>query len=162
MEGKPLPIDPSALDIKVLEAGHRKDLEDLEELELLTFGRAAQNMWGLVPMVVHGRAFLARLEGEPVAWAILMPDWHERTSAYVWSFAVAQKHHQRGIGKTLLAHVLARIAKEGFRRIEVTISPANARAVHLLTRAGFQRAAVLPQWYGESEDRWLMARELNG
>lgn len=160
MEGRPEPIDPAKLEVKTLSASDRKDMEDLEELELSTFGRAAQNMWGLVPMVVHGRAFLARYDGEAVGWAILIGDWTQRTSAFAWSFAVAQKHHQRGIGQRLLAHVLATLLREGYRRLEFTVSPANARAMHLLTKAGFQRAAVLPAWYGESEDRWLMIKEL--
>ena len=161
MEGKPEPIDPAKLEIKVLSAADRKDLDDLEELELLTFGRAAQNVWGLVPMIVHGRVFLARYEGAPVGWAILIADWHERSAAYVWSFAVVQQHHQRGIGKTLLAEVLRQLATDGYRKLQATVSPANARAMHLLTRSGWERAAVLPAWFGDSEDRWLMAREVS-
>ena len=160
LEGKAEPIDPGQLSIKTLGLSDRQDLEDLEELELLTYGRAAQNVWGLVPMIVHGRVFLARLESEAVGWCIINADWSDPAAAYVWSFAVAQKHHQRGIGARLLAHVMAEIARAGRRRLEVVISPANARALHLATRAGFERAAVLPEYFGPSEDRWLMARVL--
>lgn len=162
MEGRPGPIDPARLEIRALIPADRKDLEDLEELELLTFGRAAQNVWGLVPMIAHGRVLLARLEDEPVAWTVLLPDWSVRATAYVWSYAVAQKHHRRGIGSALLAHILARLPAEGYSRLEATVSPTNTPALGLAHKFGFERAAVLPSWYGESEDRWLMVRELHG
>ena len=160
MEGRPEPIDTSKLSFTTVTAADRKDLDDIEELELLTFGRAAQNVWGLVPMIAHGLTTLTRLDGEPVAWSILLADWRDRHVAFVWSFAVAQKHHQRGIGMALLEHLLARVAADGFQRVELTVSPTNARALRLLGRAGFTRSAVLPEWYGPMEDRWLMARQI--
>ena len=165
IEGKPEPIDPSQLTVKTLALGDRKDLDDLEDLELMTYGRAAQNVWGLVPMIAHGRVFLARLATPPappeaVAWCILNADWHDRTAAYLWSFAVVQQHHYRGIGTRLLAHVLDVLPREGFCRVEVVVSPSNARAVPLATSAGFERAAVLPEYFGPSEDRWLFVKRL--
>lgn len=162
MEGKAEPIDPGQLSIKTLELSDRQDLEDLEDLELLTYGRAAQNVWGLVPMIAHGQVFLARLEGEAVGWAIVNADWKDATAAFVWSFAVAQKHHQRGIGARLIAHVIEEMRRQGRQRLEVVVSPANARALHLAGRVGFERAAVLPAYFGPGEDRWLMVKSIAG
>jgi L-amino acid N-acyltransferase YncA len=160
MEGSPDAIDPKNLVVKALTPSDRKDLDDLEELELLTFGRAAQNVWGLVPMMAHGRVLLARYDSEPVAWTVLWPDWSAKTTAYVWSYAVVQKHHKRGLGAALLADVIARLPAEGYTRLEAVISPANLPALGLARKFAFERAAVLPGWYGETEDRWLMVRAL--
>lgn len=159
-EGKPERIDEGRLVVKTLGLTDRQDLEDLEELELLTYGRAAQNVWGLVPMIVHGQVFLARLDGEGVAWCIVNADWRDAQAAYIWSFAVAQKHHQRGIGTRLIAHVIDEVARQGRRHLEVVVSPTNARALHLARKAGFERAAVLPTYFGPNEDRWLMVKSI--
>jgi ribosomal-protein-alanine N-acetyltransferase len=159
---RPERVDPARLSFKVLASADRADLAEVEDMELVHFGRGGQNLWGLMPMVEHGRIVLARLDGEAVAWAIVLSSFRrDPPTAHLFSFGVARKHQNRGIGSALLAHVTALLASEGTRRLELTVAPANIAALHLYRKKfGFALERSLPDWYGEGEDRFLLTREL--
>ena len=80
-------------------------------------------------------------------------------TAYVFSFGVPRDLQGSGVGSRFLELLLGELSGEGVGRIELTVAPSNVRALHLFKeKFGFVLLRSLPSWYGEGEDRFLLAR----
>ena len=67
---------------------------------------------------------------------------------------VREDHHGRGLGKALLADLIARAKTLGHHALVAVISADQEPSVRLHERAGFRQVALLPQ-VGHKFDRWL-------
>jgi L-amino acid N-acyltransferase YncA len=98
----------------------------------------------LVEGQVAGYAYASAYRGRP-AYRHTVED----------SIYVARDRHGRGIGKALLAALIARCAQGEFRQMIAVIGDsANAGSIHLHTGQGFAQVGVLRQ-VGWKFDRWV-------
>jgi ribosomal-protein-alanine N-acetyltransferase len=75
--------------------------------------------------------------------------------------AVDPDHQAQGIGKALLQEALARLRKEGARRLFLEVRVSNKRALCLYKALGFTLHALRKGYYCEpSEDAHVMSLEL--
>ena len=83
------------------------------------------------------------------------------TAALLW-VAVAAGRRRRGIGGQLVADALGRLAAGGARLAvaELAEDPGAAAAVALLAAAGFEREAVVPDFYRDGVPLSLWRRPL--
>jgi ribosomal protein S18 acetylase RimI-like enzyme len=65
----------------------------------------------------------------------------DRRVAFVTSVSVVPEHRGRGIAATLLASAIDDARREGFGRIALEVSRANATALRLYSNAGFKMEA---------------------
>ena len=87
----------------------------------------------------------------------LVPYSH-RTShvAYVGGLAIHPSHSGKGLGSQMMSEIKDLAKEKGMRRIELSTSVINDRAIHLYEKAGFQKEGILRKYsYLESEDRYL-------
>ena len=69
-----------------------------------------------------------------------------RHKATVFGMYVAPEHGGRGIGRALLAHVIAEARlQSGLRQLVLTVTDGNAAATALYERAGFRSFGIEPQ-----------------
>jgi [ribosomal protein S18]-alanine N-acetyltransferase len=81
--------------------------------------------------------------------------------AEVLRLGIVPGRRERGWGRRLLAGVLARLAKEGVRRVFLEVREGNRPAVALYRGAGFREVGRRPNYYASPpEDALLLARNL--
>lgn len=90
-------------------------------------------------------AVVERASGELIGWAgFARPG--DGTEEVVYGLRRAS--WGRGLGKELLAGLVAFAAERGVSPVRATVDPANGASVHLLRQAGFVLAE--PAWRGDS------------
>ena len=80
---------------------------------------------------------------------------------HIVSIAVREKYRRRGIATNLLLKVLD-VLKHNYNASEtyLEVRVSNAPAINLYKRLGFTVIKVLPNYYLDGEDAYLMAKEL--
>jgi phosphinothricin acetyltransferase len=108
----------------------------------------------------HGPAHPATVvtdeRGDVIGWGALSPfrpRWGYRHTVEDTVYVRAD-HHARGVGRAILADLIARARALGHHSIIAVISADQTPSVRLHERAGFAPVALLPQ-VGHKFDRWL-------
>lgn len=107
----------------------------------------------------HGEThpvLVAVVESQVVGWASLTR-WSDRKAYDLCaetSFYVFASHQGRGIGRALMAALMAESRRLGFRTLIARIAADSVESVHLHEKFGFSHAGTLRQ-VGWKFDRWL-------
>ena len=96
-----------------------------------------------------------------VGYAMVLPTV---TAGEGWfmSLAVTSRFRNRGVGRTLLEYTLDRCHEFGLLCIWLTVAPANSCAFRLYTSLGFVEHDRIANYFGDGEDRILLARVASG
>ena len=101
--------------------------------------------------------YIFEVAGQPAGMFKLVPYSH-RTShvAYVGGLAIHPSHSGKGLGSQMMSEIKDLAKEKGMRRIELSTSVINDRAIHLYEKAGFQKEGILRKYsYLETENRFL-------
>lgn len=77
---------------------------------------------------------------------------------WILSLAVDPEARGRGAGRALVTALLDAFAARGAGETLLHVSPANAAAIALYERLGFERAREERDWFGPGEDRLILRR----
>lgn len=80
--------------------------------------------------------------------------------ARILMLAVRDGFKSRGIGTALLNAVLQRCALLGFTSVQLEVRVSNARAIAFYQRFNFSITGVIPQYYKNGENAYVMKRGL--
>ncbi len=83
--------------------------------------------------------------------------------AHLLNFSVAKPHQGRGLGRMLLAHMIAKAKSYGANNMFLEVRPSNKNAIALYEKVGFNEMAVRRNYYpatGGREDAILMGMAL--
>jgi RimJ/RimL family protein N-acetyltransferase len=76
--------------------------------------------------------------------------------AYLGGVAVHPAFAGKGYGNKMMKEIVAFAKERGFGRIELSVASSNDKAIHLYTKAGFEKEGVLRNYtYLASEKRYL-------
>nr|WP_269438294.1 GNAT family N-acetyltransferase [Phosphitispora fastidiosa] len=130
----------------------------LVEIEDKAFGEGGlHNEWLMVPMIRYGRVFTAELEGQLVGSAQFMRAWIGHDTVYFYGVSMLPQYRGQGLGTAFLKDILSYLKKDGVRKVILSVSPQNKRAVHLYReRFGFRTVNSIAGEYGPGEDRLIM------
>ncbi len=80
---------------------------------------------------------------------------------HVISIAVLQEYRRRGIGRALMENVM-KVLKEkyGVHEVYLEVRVSNTPAINLYKKLGFSIIRVVPGYYHDGEDAYIMARSL--
>jgi ribosomal-protein-alanine N-acetyltransferase len=78
--------------------------------------------------------------------------------ARILILAVDERARSRGVGARLVRLFEERFLARGVRRINLEVRVSNERAIRLYERLGFERRKVLPRYYADGEDAYLMTK----
>lgn len=78
--------------------------------------------------------------------------------ARVLILAVDERARGRGIGARLVRLFEERFLARGIRRINLEVRVTNASAIRLYEKLGFEKRKVLPAYYADGEDAYLMTK----
>ncbi len=71
--------------------------------------------------------------------------------------AVDEDARGHGIGSLLMKMFVDRFRRKGIRRVNLEVRVSNGRAITLYERLGLERRKVLPKYYADGEDAYLMS-----
>jgi ribosomal-protein-alanine N-acetyltransferase len=78
--------------------------------------------------------------------------------ARILILAVDERARGRGIGARLVRLFEERFRARGIRRVNLEVRITNENAIRLYERLGFERRKVLPRYYADGEDAYLMTK----
>lgn len=121
-------------------------------------GRATPRPTALFEAALHRLLVLADPAGEVVGFAevhLLFED------AELIDIAIAPAARRRGLGRQLLAAVLAHARAGQAQRVLLEVRPHNAPAIGLYEATGFVRTGRRRAYYADGEDALLYERALS-
>lgn len=109
--------------------------------------------------VTYGSDLLVADIGGRVVGYIAVMDIDKDTSKIV-SLAVKKEFRGRGIGTKLLSTAIERCKERGKKKILLEVRVSNYIAQRLYKKMGFEIVDVIPNYYQDGEDAYLMVLDL--
>jgi len=82
-------------------------------------------------------------------------------TAQVVSVAVAPEARREGVASALMESTLRRLRSRRVGRLSLAVKVTNRRAVAFYRKYGFLQLRILPRYYEDGKDAWLMARDVS-
>ena len=133
---------PAIADIALGSLGERYELSLYESI-----GRAWPDGQVVTALAGEPVGFLAAVVPQPGVARILM-------------LAVRGRFRSQGLGSTLLREFLDRAARAGYRQVTLEVRRSNTRAIGFYQRWGFSITGVIPNYYSDGEEGYVMWRLL--
>jgi ribosomal-protein-alanine N-acetyltransferase len=134
-----------------------RDFRDILRIEKEAF--SPQNpAYDLFVYLSHSTDLLVADIGGRVVGYISVMDIND--SAKIISFAVKKEFQGRGIGGMLIDEAIGRCLERGRKSIMLEVRISNERARELYKKKGFKVVDVLPGYYRDGEDAYLMMLNL--
>ncbi len=86
---------------------------------------------------------------------------HTILLGHVLSIAVSRKHRRRGIGKALMAEAEKGLRGYGADAVYLEVRVSNDPAIKLYIDLGYRKLGVIPAYYADGEDAYLMYKMLD-
>ena len=104
------------------------------------------------------RSYIARLDGEVAGYIIA---WFLRGEAHILNLAVSKDFQRRGVGRTLLQHVIDLAEKADHHMATLEVRASNDPAKLLYVTMGFAPVGIRRRYYRDNdEDAIVMVRRL--
>lgn len=97
-------------------------------------------------------------EGRAGIVAFLLGVVERAYEARILILAVDERARTQGIGARLVRLFEERFRARGIRRINLEVRVSNEKAIRLYERMGFERRKILPRYYADGEDAFLMSK----
>jgi len=135
------------------------DYRDVLEIDKEAF--APQNAtYDLYIYLTYGSDVLvADIGGKIVGYAASMEMGSE---AKIMSIAVRKEYRGLGIGSKLLDEVIKRCKERGKAQLFLEVRVSNKIAQQLYKKKGFRIIDIIPAYYNDGEDAYVMALNLGG
>ena len=104
-----------------------------------------------------GLFVVAKVGGRIAGYAVACA---EKRNAEISSLAVHPDYRRRGVADALMRHTLRELGAAGVRRVELMVRTGNTAGAQLYRSLGFRRVRVLPRYYEDGGDGFLMARAI--
>lgn len=143
--------------IQLVRGYDQEVVEKIVALEQESFGNGGMNEWHLVPMIRHGRVFIALEQGEFLGSVQYLLDWEQPQKAYMFGIAITKKWQGKGIGTAFLKETFVQLLNDGIKEVELTVDPLNAAAIKVYQdKLNFAVTEFRKDEYGPGEDRVVM------
>ena len=150
------------INFRAIEKPDMEAILNIMTIEQEAFGKGALNEYVIVPLIRHGKVFVAEDEqANAVACAYFMRGMSESKMAYLMSVAVLPNFRGQDIGTALLSFAFTHLKKYDIDSVVLTVDPANFTALSVYReKLGFTVAESSKDQYGEGEDRLIMTKKL--
>ncbi len=135
-----------------------KDFKDIMEIEREAFS-PRNPVYDIYIYVTYGSDLLvADIGGKVVGYVAIMDI--DRENSKIVSLAVKKEFRRRGIGTKLLSTAIERCKERNKKKILLEVRVSNYIAQKLYKKMGFRIVDVIPNYYQDGEDAYLMALDL--
>ena len=133
-------------------------LEELAAHDREAFGPTGLRTYDLAVTAEAGAVFVARQDGRLVGGCQLLRVLDEPTFFYLVGFYVLPAYRKKGLGRELLALLSEESRRLGAEGLLLTVSPDNLAGLKLYRSAGFAEEALVMDFYGRGEDRFILRK----
>ena len=128
-------------------------------IERASFGSEAWPRRYFLEMYRDCRDFfvVAKAGGRVAGYAVACA---EKRNAEIASLAVHPDYRRRGVADALMRHTLRELGAAGVRRVELMVRTGNTGGAQLYRSLGFRRVRMVPRYYEDGGDGFLMARAI--
>ncbi len=137
-----------------------EDLFYIVEIEERVFGADAFGLNYVFYLYENCRDFflVADYKGMLVGYAASCIEGEE---LHVHSIAVVEWFRGKGIGRRLMEETIRLARLRGLKRVRLEVKAGNAAAISLYEKLGFERKALLKNYYADGSDAYLYVLTLN-
>lgn len=138
---------------------HLRHLPRVLRIERASFGAEAWPRKYFLEIYRDCRRFfvVAKLRGRIAGYAVACL---EKRDAEIASLAVHPDYRRQGVADALMRHALRQLSASGVRRVELMVRTGNTAGAQLYRSFGFRRVRLLPRYYEDGGDGFLMARAI--
>ena len=136
-----------------------RDFRDIVEIDAEAFGNRNPVYDAYIYITFGSDLIVADVGGKVVGYIALM---NHGKDAKIVSFAVRRAFRGRGIGRRLLKSAIERCKQRGKERILLEVRVSNIVAQRLYKKNGFEIIDIIPNYYNDGEDAYLMVLDLRG
>jgi len=128
-------------------------------IERASFGSEAWPRKYFLELYRDCRAFfvVAKVGGRIAGYAVACM---AKRNAEIASLAVHPDYRRRGLAAALMRHTLRELGAAGVRRVELMVRIGNTGGAQLYRSLGFRRVRMVPRYYEDGGDGFLMARAI--
>lgn len=116
----------------------------------------------MIPILFGNTSYIAVKGRRPLGYIAGAIEQSNRHRAWIISLAIRPRMRKQGLGNRLLQTGLDNFTRKGLREVKLTVSPANATAIHLYENHGFSICKEAKNYYGPGQNRLLMKIVLAG
>lgn len=133
-----------------------KDFKEILEIDKEAFS-PRNPAYDVYVYITYGSDLLVADIGSKIAGYIVTMDIDEVTGKII-AFAVRKEFRGMGIGKMLLSAAIQKLQARGKKKITLEVRVSNVGAQELYKKFGFEVIDLIPAYYSDGEDAYLMAR----
>jgi ribosomal-protein-alanine N-acetyltransferase len=128
-------------------------------IERASFGKEAWPRRYFLDLYRDCRGFfvVGKIGGRIAGYAVACV---EQRSGEIASLAVHPDYRRRGMADALMRYMLRELGAAGVRRVELMVRTANTGGALLYRSLGFRRVRMVPRYYEDGGDGFLMARAI--
>ena len=134
-----------------------RDFKDVLEIDAEAFNSRNPSYDVYIYLTYSSNFLVADIGGKVVGYIVTMD---MGVDSKIMSFAVKKEFRGKGIGSMLLKEVIRRCKERGKRRIILEVRVSNVTAQRLYKKNGFETVDILPKYYNDGEDAYLMELRL--
>jgi ribosomal-protein-alanine N-acetyltransferase len=135
-----------------------KDFRDIMEIDKEAFS-PRNPVYDVYIYVTYGSDLLVADIGGKVVGYVAVMDIDRETSKIV-SLAVKKEFRRKGIGYKLLSTAIERCKERGKKKVMLEVRISNYPAQNLYKKIGFKIVDIIPNYYQDGEDAYLMVLDL--
>lgn len=137
-----------------LKGSDSKLLNQIQDLEKMTFAEGGEDLWTLRPMAEQQLILAALNKDIIIAYAILWKQWNNPKLAYLHSFVVNPSNRGIGLGRSFFAEIKQCLINLEIDFLQLTLEESNSSAKRIYsTEAQLVEERFVPNAYGPGEDR---------
>ncbi|RLI77212.1 ribosomal-protein-alanine N-acetyltransferase [Archaeoglobales archaeon] len=134
-----------------------RDFKDVLEIDAEAFNSRNPAYDVYIYLTYSSNFLVADVGGKVIGYIVTMD---MGVDSKIMSFAVKKEFRRRGIGSMLLKEVIRRCIEKGKQRILLEVRVSNFAAQELYKKNGFETVDILPSYYSDGEDAYLMELRL--
>ena len=135
------------------------DMDEVMAIETAAFASPWSRQFFLEELrATHARSVLCQRDGKPIGYVIY---WELPGELDIHNVAVHPRFRRQGVARAMLADIIERATKQGFRRMTLEVRKSNDPAQTLYRSLGFEICGLRKGYYSDNgEDAWVMERRL--
>ncbi|MBS7642874.1 MAG: ribosomal protein S18-alanine N-acetyltransferase [Candidatus Bathyarchaeia archaeon] len=133
-----------------------RDLDDIREVETLSFGDESYPRDLLSYLLMEGNTLIVEYNGRVVGYISYIC---LGSKAHILSIAIHPGYRRMGLGGTLLREAIDDMKRLGIRKVLLEVRVDNDAAIRLYSKAGFKIHSILKGYYN-GRDGYLMVMDI--
>ena len=135
-----------------------RDFKEILDIDKEVF-KSKNPAYDVYIYLTYGSDLLVADIGTKLAGYIVTMDVDKDVGKII-SFAVREGYRGFGIGSMLLKKAIERLKAKGKKRVILEVRVSNTPAQNLYKKFGFKVVDIIPNYYSDGEDAFLMALNL--